>query len=285
MATSDGEPGTGRFDDIERELTELRDQLRRASEQPFRRGETRSLRLLEERIREVQGRLVQSLQQNERLVGMLQETRQQVTLLREEVEKLTAPPSGFGVFLGLNPDGTVNVFTGGRKLRVNVHPQIDPKLIVPGQEVMLNEALNVVESCGFEQAGEVVTLKEVIDGGERASIISRADEERIALIGEPLRDVPIKRRRPSPVRREVGLRPRASSPNPRSTSSSSKRSPTSPTRTSGVCREQIESDPRRRRASVHASGAVHRAQAARSEGRTALRTPGLRQDAHRESSR
>ncbi len=192
MATTDGEPGTGRFDDIERELTELRDQLRRASEQPFRRGETRSIRLLEERIREVQGRLVQSLQQNERLVGMLQETRQQVSLLREEVEKLTAPPSGFGVFLGLNPDGTVNVFTGGRKLRVNVHPQIDPKLIVPGQEVMLNEALNVVESCGFEQAGEVVTLKEVIDGGERASIISRADEERIALIGEPLRDVPIK---------------------------------------------------------------------------------------------
>jgi proteasome-associated ATPase len=181
----------GGFDDIKRELIELRDQLRRASEQPFRRGDTRSIRLLEERMRELQGRLVQSLQQNERLVGMLQETRQQVTLLREEVEKLTAPPSGFGVFLGMNPDGTVNVFTGGRKLRVNVHPQIDVKGIVPGQEVMLNEALNVVESCGFEQAGEVVTLKEVIDP-ERASIISRADEERIALIAESLRDVPMR---------------------------------------------------------------------------------------------
>jgi proteasome-associated ATPase len=179
------------FDDIKRELIELRDQLRRASEQPFRRGDTRSIRLLEERLRELQGRLVQSLQQNERLVGMLQETRQQVTLLREEVEKLTAPPSGFGVFLGLNPDGTVNVFTGGRKLRVNVHPQIDVKGIVPGQEVMLNEALNVVESCGFEQAGEVVTLKELIDA-ERASIVSRADEERIALVADTLRDVPMR---------------------------------------------------------------------------------------------
>jgi proteasome-associated ATPase len=187
---SDGEQGE-RYDDIKRELTELRDQLRRASEQPFRRGETRSLRLLEERIREVQGRLVQSLQQNERLVGMLQETRQQVSLLREEVEKLTAPPSGFGVFLGLNPDGTVNVFTGGRKLRVNVHPQIDGKTIVPGQEVMLNEALNVVEACGFEQAGEVVTLKEVLDT-ERVSIISRADEERIAMTADTLRDVPMR---------------------------------------------------------------------------------------------
>jgi len=179
--------GDGRFDDVERELSELRDQLRRAAENPFRRGETRSLRLLEERLREMQGRLVQSLQQNERIVGMLQETRQQVALLREEVEKLTAPPSGFGVFLGINPDGTVNVFTGGRKLRVNVHPQIDPKLIVPGQEVMLNEALNVVESCGFEQSGEVVVMKEMLDG-ERVSIISHADEERIALLGEPLRN-------------------------------------------------------------------------------------------------
>src|ERR671925_2050568 len=186
VTLSGGATENGRFDDVERELTELRDQLRRAAENPFRRGETRSIRLLEERLREMQGRLVQSLQQNERLVGMLQETRQQVTLLREEVEKLTAPPSGYGVFLGLNPDGTVNVFTGGRKLRVNVHPQIDPKLIVHGQEVMLNEALNVVEFCGFETAGEVVTVKETLDA-ERVSVISHADEERIALLGDPLR--------------------------------------------------------------------------------------------------
>jgi proteasome-associated ATPase len=181
----------GRFNDVERELDELREQLRRASEHPFRRGETRSIRLLEERLREMQGRLVQSLQQNERLVGMLQETRQQVTLLREEVEKLTAPPSGYGVFLGVNHDATVNVFTGGRKLRVNVHPQIDPKLLVPGQELMLNEALNVVESCGFEQAGEVAVLKEVLDG-DRVKIISHADEERVAMLAEPLREVKLR---------------------------------------------------------------------------------------------
>src|SRR5919198_464422 len=108
-------------------------------------------------------------------------SRQQVALLREEVEKLTAPPSGFGVFLALNHDGTVNVFTGGRKLRVNVHPQIDPKLLVPGQELMLNEALNVVESCGFEQSGEIVILKETLDA-DRVKIVSRADEERVAML-------------------------------------------------------------------------------------------------------
>jgi proteasome-associated ATPase len=189
--TSGDETSEGRFNDIERELDELREQLKRASEHPFRRGETRSIRLLEERLREMQARLVQSLQQNERLVGTLQETRQQVTLLREEVEKLTAPPSGYGVFLGLNPDGTVNVFTGGRKLRVNVHPQIDPKLLVPGQELMLNEALNVVESCGFEQAGEVVIMKEALES-DRVKIISHGDEERVALLADPLREAHIR---------------------------------------------------------------------------------------------
>ncbi len=185
------DPDEGRFADVERELEELRSQLRDASAQPARRGEARSIRLLEERLRELQGRLVQALQQNERLVATLQETRQQVTLLREEVEKLTAPPSGFGVFLGLNEDGTANVFTGGRKLRVNVHPQIDSKLLVHGQEVMLNEALNVVEACGFEMAGEVVSLKELLEG-DRALIISHADEERVAHVSEPLRDIPMR---------------------------------------------------------------------------------------------
>ena len=180
-------PEEGNFADIERELEELRAQLRQAAEQPARRGESRSVRYLEGRLRELQSRLVHSLQQNERVVAMLQEARQQIALLREEVEKLTAPPSGYGVFLGINEDGTVNVFTGGRKLRVNVHPQLDPKLIVPGQELMLNEALNVVEICAYETVGEVVTLKEKLDD-ERALVVMHADEERVATLAEPLRE-------------------------------------------------------------------------------------------------
>ncbi|HVL80635.1 MAG TPA: proteasome ATPase [Actinomycetota bacterium] len=187
MSPRGQEPEEGRFEDIERELEELRSQLGAVTES--RRGEPRSVRAMEERIREVQSRLVQALQQNERLVGVLREARQQIALLREEVEKLTAPPSGFGVFLGLNDDGTANIFTGGRKLRVNVHPTLDPKQIALGQEVMLNEALNVVEACGFETAGEVVTIKEVLEEGDRALIVSHADEERVALIADSLRGV------------------------------------------------------------------------------------------------
>ena len=36
--------------------------------------------------------------QNEKLVATLQEAKQQIELLKEEVDKLCAPPNGYGVF-------------------------------------------------------------------------------------------------------------------------------------------------------------------------------------------
>ncbi|HZD71208.1 MAG TPA: proteasome ATPase [Actinomycetes bacterium] len=147
----------------------------------------RQVRVLEERLLETKGQLAQALSQNERLAATLREAREQILSLKEEVEKLTAPPSGYGVFLSVNDDGTVNISSGGRKLRVNVHPQIDPKSLQLGQEVMLNEALNIVEACSFEVQGEVVSLKEML-GPDRALVIGNADEERVVQIGEPLRN-------------------------------------------------------------------------------------------------
>jgi proteasome-associated ATPase len=147
----------------------------------------RQVRVLEERLLETKGQLAQALSQNERLAATLREAREQIIALKEEVEKLTAPPSGFGVFLGVNDDGTINISSGGRKLRVNVHPDIDPKSLQPGQELMLNEALNVVEACTYEVQGEVVQLKETL-GVDRALVIGNADEERVVQIGEPLRN-------------------------------------------------------------------------------------------------
>ncbi|HVD14405.1 MAG TPA: proteasome ATPase [Actinomycetota bacterium] len=147
----------------------------------------RQVRVLEERLLETKGQLAQALSQNERLAATLREAREQIVALKEEVEKLTAPPSGYGVFLSVNEDGTIDISTGGRKLRVNVHPEIDPKSLQPGQEVMLNEALNVVEACAYEVQGEVVQLKEMI-GLDRALVIGNADEERVVQVGEPLRN-------------------------------------------------------------------------------------------------
>ncbi|GIH76919.1 proteasome-associated ATPase [Planobispora longispora] len=140
----------------------------------------------------MQANLAAVTAQNERLVATLKEARDQIVALKEEVDRLAQPPSGFGVFLEAREDGTVEIFTGGRKLRVNVSPAVDVDDLKRGQEVMLNEALNVVEALGFEDLGEIVMLKELLEDGKRALVISHADEERVVKLAESLLDQPIR---------------------------------------------------------------------------------------------
>lgn len=130
--------------------------------------------------------------QNERLAATLREAREQIVTLKEEVDRLAQPPASFGIFIERNDDESVDVYTGGRKLRVTVSPSIDLDELRRGQEVMLNESFNVVRALGFEEVGEVVTLKEVLEDGERALVIGHTDDERIARLAEPLRDIPIR---------------------------------------------------------------------------------------------
>ncbi|TMQ81023.1 proteasome ATPase [Actinomadura soli] len=168
---------------LEEEISVLR---RKLAESP------RQVRVLEERLHEAQANLAAVTGQNERLVATLKEAREQIVALKEEVDRLAQPPSGFGVFLEARDDGTIDIFTGGRKLRVNVSPAVDVDELQRGQEVMLNEALNVVEALKFEEQGEVVMLKELFDDGERALVIAHADEERVVKLAEPLRGVPLR---------------------------------------------------------------------------------------------
>jgi proteasome-associated ATPase len=152
----------------------------------------RQVRALEERLAEAQQSLAGASGQNDRLVGTLREARDQIIALKEEVERLAQPPSGYGVFLTTHDDETVDVFTGGRKLRVTVSPALEIKELRKGQEVMLNEALNVVAALAFEKQGDVVMLKEVLEDGQRALVIGHTDEERVvmladSLVGEPLK--------------------------------------------------------------------------------------------------
>ncbi|NBF00390.1 proteasome ATPase [Nonomuraea sp. KC401] len=168
---------------LQEEITALR---RKLAESP------RQARVLEERLHEAQANLAAVTGQNERLVATLKEARDQIVALKEEVDRLAQPPSGFGTFLEAREDGTIEVFTGGRKLRVNVSPAVDVTSLRRGQEVMLNEALNVVEALGYEEVGEIVMLKELLDEGQRALVISHADEERVvrlaeSLVGQPIR--------------------------------------------------------------------------------------------------
>jgi proteasome-associated ATPase len=147
--------------------------------------------VLENKLREANRQLVQAFNQNEKLVNALYEAREQITALKEEVDKLCAPPSTYGVYLSANEDGTVNILSQGRKVKVNLHPAIKVATLKPGQELILNEGLNVVDVAAYEIQGDVVILKELLDP-ERAVVTLRADEEKVGIIADPLRGVRLK---------------------------------------------------------------------------------------------
>jgi proteasome-associated ATPase len=186
-----------RLGEYERQVGELQQQAKALEEEVvvLRRrlqDAPKRVRTLEERLLETKGQLAQAVSQNEKLSATLREAREHIGALREEVEKLTMPPSAYGTFLEVNDDGTVDVFTAGRKMRVAMHPELDVEELQRGQEVVLNESLNVVLARGHDVAGEVVALKELLDNGRRALVVGRADEERVCelasgLLGERLR--------------------------------------------------------------------------------------------------
>ncbi|MDQ2796730.1 MAG: proteasome ATPase, partial [Actinomycetota bacterium] len=186
------EPRDARSDDpdlrrrtafLEQELELLR---ARVSESP------RHMRMLEDRLTESQARVAALNDRNDRLADTLREARDQMVQLKEEIDRLAQPPSGYGVFLEAFEDKTVDIFTTGRKLRVAVSPEVEIADLKHGQEVMLNEAMNVVAARGFERSGEVVMLKEILDGGDRALVVGHTDEERVVFLAGVLREKPLR---------------------------------------------------------------------------------------------
>src|SRR3954467_3020497 len=136
-------------DGEESELEELREQAMTLEEEvAFLRRKLQDapkrVRTLEERLLETKGQLSQAISQNEKLTYTLREAREHIAALREEVEKLTQPPAAYGTFLGRNDDGTIDVYSAGRKMRVALHPELEELDLQRGQEVVLNESLNVV---------------------------------------------------------------------------------------------------------------------------------------------
>jgi proteasome-associated ATPase len=175
---------------ITKRLTEGEADMAQRNEEHVREVEKLRVQIqsMEDEIRRLyQSRyqLDQATKQNEKLVSTLQEAKTQIETLRAEVEKLTAPPSAYAIFSSLNDDGTGNVYVSGRKMKVSVHPSINVKTMRKGQEVVLNEALNVIEVKGFDVQGEVVRLKDVLEGN-RALVTLHFDEEKVAELGDPL---------------------------------------------------------------------------------------------------
>ena len=148
---------------------------------------------LESALNEVRGELAAQKDHNQRLISTLRDAREQIVTLKAEVDRLGEPPSGFATFLVQYGDGTADVMASGKKLRVALSPAIDADALRPGQEVMLNESLNVIDVRSFEDTGEIVVFKEFIgEDRDRALVIGRADEERVVRVAQPLREMRIR---------------------------------------------------------------------------------------------
>ncbi len=185
-------------------LSSLRDSVKKLTERlsdgdqdPVRKNdehsrETEKLRIqiqsMEEELRQLyhsRYQLEQAYKQNEKLTATLQEAKAQIEALRAEVDKLTAPPSTYAIFSSLNSDSTANVYISGRKMKVSLHPSIKSQELRKGQEVVLNEAFTIIESRGYDGKGEVVRMKDLLEG-QRALVTLHFDEEKVAELGEPL---------------------------------------------------------------------------------------------------
>jgi len=182
-----GEPDP---DELAAELKFLREEVdllrRRLETAPGR------IRTLEERLLETKGKLQGALAQNDKLTETLRAARDQLAQMREEVERLAAPPQSYATFLANDVDaGTATVVVSGRKLEVGLGPEIDLDELRAGQEVLLNESMNVVAVGAFENRGEVMVIAELLDDG-RALVLGHTDDERVIHLADPLRELPLK---------------------------------------------------------------------------------------------
>ncbi|MGH2754704.1 MAG: proteasome ATPase [Actinomycetota bacterium] len=194
MRDDELDPKLARYDT---EVRELRGQIKLLEDELAlnrRKLETapKQILSLEKRLSETNAELLKGRESNEKLASTLRDAREQLAALKEEIEKLTQPPASYGIFLEPYEDSTADVFTNGRKLRVSISPEIDLHKLQRGQQVMMNEALNVIDASDFEIQGEVVVLKEVMEGGMRALVIGRTDEERVVELSAPLRGVKLR---------------------------------------------------------------------------------------------
>ena len=239
------------------------------------------MRTLEERLLETKGQLAHAVSQNEKLTFTLQQAKEHIAALREEVDKLTQPPSAYGTYLSGNDDGTVDVFSSGRKMRVAIHPGLDSEALRKGQEVVLNESLNVVLARDPELGGEVVSVLEVLEDGRRVLIVGRADEEQVAEISEYLAGVKLR------AGDSLLLDPRTmllyeKLPRPELEEVVLEEVPGRHLRRHRRARQPDRGHHRRRRAALPAPRALRGIPPASAEGDPALRAAGLREDPDRQ---
>ncbi|TLK56592.1 proteasome ATPase [Glutamicibacter sp. V16R2B1] len=160
----------------------------------------RQVNVLRDKNRNLDRQLATLSGNNQRLVAMLERTREQIVDLKSALEKDGDTPFSHGTILAKHPRqhpeaGTgiestavqsADISQGGRRLRVGISPLLDFEKLHVGQQVLLNEAMVIVAALGYEHTGELVTIKEILEH-HQVVVMARADDQRVVLLAQPLR--------------------------------------------------------------------------------------------------
>ena len=141
---------------------------------------------LEAALNRLRADLMSQRDHSARLIDTLKEAREQIISLKSEIDRLALPPAGFATFIGAVGEHSADVLSAGRKMTVPVSPGVDLSTLVAGQEVMLNDATSIISIRDFEDVGEIVTFKEILESGTRALIVGSSDDERVIRLAKPL---------------------------------------------------------------------------------------------------
>src|ERR1700682_5059927 len=89
--------------------------------------------------------------------------------LEEVIKKVTSPANRIGTFLSNPARDTAHIVVGGADYYCNVDPRISLAKLEKGTRVLVNEAYVIVGDLGFETAGPVTKITEVI-GDDRLRV-------------------------------------------------------------------------------------------------------------------
>jgi proteasome-associated ATPase len=108
------------------------------------------------------------------------EARHMIEKLEEVIKKVTSPANRIGTFLGATSKDTAHIVVGGADYYCNVDPRIPVAKLKKGTRVLVNEAYVIVGDLGFDNAGPVTKITEVLDQ-ERLRVGSEHGTQSIVL--------------------------------------------------------------------------------------------------------
>ncbi len=142
--------------------------------------------VLLDRVRELSEQAGVLTRKNTRLANALQAARTELGALHTEIERLTAPPRNYATYLQGDPMARLaDVLLGGRRMELAVAQTVPMGSLQPGMRVKVNEHLVVIAVAGYDDTGQIVSVKEVLDE-QRVLAVVRDEEEHVLRVAGSL---------------------------------------------------------------------------------------------------